>query len=619
MPAKAETRASILVAVLAISTVVIGSGPTLAQQSQAPASNAPISLDQGWTSAEKQWWYTTSQGSRLLPLSWLIALEQADSTDKFLSDANVRRLGYLPLSNSMNGLPLGFAVDQGPSPDNSQQPWAGMTCAACHTGEFTYAQHRVRIEGAPTLADFQSFMEGMLASLVATRNDTEKRNRFTSAVLGAGASAEDQARLIADLDQQVGWYTRLAAKNAAPIRYGHGRLDAQGHILNKIALSVGAVEPLIHFPSDAPASYPFLWTTPQHKPFVQWNGVASQELGDGEFNGKTFNVGAMLRNITELIGVFGSVDVHHEPDKAGYASSLRIENMIDLENLVKRLKAPRWPQDVLPPIDANLANEGRTAYAKFKCNDCHQVLDPATELQADFTIEMKGLNEIGTDIWLACNAYLHESKAGLLEGRDTVTAANAKVVRTFQLLVDASFNVFLRATTPSASGPETRAASEPVMRANRETRTRPSTKSGAERVVDNQVIDDQLKEQRAQRCRNESNLPQPDLGPKLAYKPRPLNGIWATAPYLHNGSVASLYQLLLPPGERKSAFWVGGQEFDPKDVGFKSGPGQGPFEFRVRDAAGKIILGNDNSGHDYGTASMTEQERRALVEYLKTL
>src|SRR5262245_55698323 len=106
MPAKAETRALITVAVLsAISTLVMGRGPTLAQQAQKPASDTLISLDQGWTSAEKQWWYITSQGSRLLPLSWLMALEQADSTDKFLSDANVRRLGYLPVSNSANGLP----------------------------------------------------------------------------------------------------------------------------------------------------------------------------------------------------------------------------------------------------------------------------------------------------------------------------------------------------------------------------------------------------------------------------------------------------------------------------------------------------------------------------------
>src|SRR5882672_1414132 len=598
MPTKAETRTFITVAVLsAISTLVIGRGPTLAQQPPRPASDTLISLDQGWTSADKQWWYTTSQGSRLLPLSWLMALEQVGSTDKFLSDANVRKLGYLPASNSAGGLPLGFVVDQGGSPDNSQQPWVGMTCAACHTGEFTYAQHRVRIEGAPTLADFQSLMEGMLASLVATRNDTGKRNRFTSAVLGAGASADDQARLIADLDQQVGWYTRLAAKNAAPIRYGHGRLDAQGHILNKIALSVGAVEPLVHFPSDAPASYPFLWTTPQHRQVIQWNGIAPQPLGDQELNGKTFDLGAMLRNITELIGVFGSVDVTVEP----YPSSLRIENMIDLENLVRRLKSPRWPQDVLPPIDVNLANEGRSLYTKHKCDDCHKVLDPATELQADVLIEMVGLKEIGTDIWLACNAYLHESKAGLLEGRFSLAGPIPKVGPTFQLLVNMSFNMYSRAKDVAASEPVMRATSEPVMRAHSDLRTRPLTKAGADRVGENQVGDDQLKEQRAQRCRNENNQ-------ILAYKPRPLNGIWATGPYLHNGSVASLYELLLPPSKRKPVFWVGGMEFDPKDVGFKSGPGEGPFEFRVRNAAGQVIQGNDNSGHDYGTASMTEQE-----------
>jgi len=96
-----------------------------------------------------------------------------------------------------------------------------------------------------------------------------------------------------------------------------------------------------------------------------------------------------------------------------------------------------------------------------------------------------------------------------------------------------------------------------------------------------------------------------------------LNGIWATAPYLHNGSVPTLYELLLPPNQRKTTFWVGGTQFDPNDVGFKSNPGDGPFEFRVRDANGKIIPGNDNAGHDYGTASMTNEERRALVEYLR--
>src|SRR5690625_3270750 len=62
----------------------------------------------------------------------------------------------------------------------------------------------------------------------------------------------------------------------------------------------------------------------------------------------------------------------------------------------------------------------------------------------------------------------------------------------------------------------------------------------------------------------------------LSYKARPLNGIWATAPYLHNGSVPTLYDLLLPAkrpddpedGEyRPDEFMVGSREFDPIKVG----------------------------------------------------
>lgn len=57
----------------------------------------------------------------------------------------------------------------------------------------------------------------------------------------------------------------------------------------------------------------------------------------------------------------------------------------------------------------------------------------------------------------------------------------------------------------------------------------------------------------------------------LVYKARPLNGIWATAPYLHNGSVPNLYQLLLKKvnGIRNFAWAV---EFDPVHVGFKYKP-----------------------------------------------
>ncbi len=66
----------------------------------------------------------------------------------------------------------------------------------------------------------------------------------------------------------------------------------------------------------------------------------------------------------------------------------------------------------------------------------------------------------------------------------------------------------------------------------------------------------------------------------LKYKARELSGIWATAPYLHNGSVPSLYELLLPADQRSKRFYVGNAEFDPKHVGLRVKPFQGGFETR---------------------------------------
>ncbi|HET7232558.1 MAG TPA: hypothetical protein VFJ16_21290 [Longimicrobium sp.] len=92
---------------------------------------------------------------------------------------------------------------------------------------------------------------------------------------------------------------------------------------------------------------------------------------------------------------------------------------------------------------------------------------------------------------------------------------------------------------------------------------------------------------------------------------RPLDGVWATAPYLHNGSVPTLYELLLPPGRRSRRFSLGQSEYDPVHVGYSTAA-RGIWTF---DAS---LPGNDNGGHTYGT-QLSEPERMALLEYLKTL
>ena len=111
----------------------------------------------------------------------------------------------------------------------------------------------------------------------------------------------------------------------------------------------------------------------------------------------------------------------------------------------------------------------------------------------------------------------------------------------------------------------------------------------------------------------------PDDRRSLAYKGRPLNGIWATAPYLHNGSVRTLYDLLLPPAQRPPRFWVGNREFDVDKVGFVNEESDIGSWFSTKNPDGSDIIGSSNLGHDYGNARLGKAERQALVAYMKTL
>ncbi len=99
-------------------------------------------------------------------------------------------------------------------------------------------------------------------------------------------------------------------------------------------------------------------------------------------------------------------------------------------------------------------------------------------------------------------------------------------------------------------------------------------------------------------------------GVEYCYKARPLNGIWATAPYLHNGSVPNLDELLKPAAQRAQKFRVGSREFDAERVGFRTDVGD--FEF---DTA---LPGNSSAGHEYSLA-LTDLERKQLIEYMKSL
>lgn len=98
------------------------------------------------------------------------------------------------------------------------------------------------------------------------------------------------------------------------------------------------------------------------------------------------------------------------------------------------------------------------------------------------------------------------------------------------------------------------------------------------------------------------------------YPAKPLPGIWATAPYLHNGSVPAIFDLLTPPQDRPKTFKVGQRKYDPRKLGYAQ-ENLAHGNYAVFDTSED---GNRNTGHEYGTELSTD-EKYALIEYLKSL
>lgn len=590
--------------------------------------SAEAQTSQGWSPRDRKTWYETSQGSRLLPVSWMLALELANSEEKLLSAAHMRQLGYLP-GATPNALPLGFVVDQSEE-DGFNTPMLGLNCAACHTREITSGSRTIRIEGGPALADFEGFMRALLASLIATRNDEAKFARFSESVLGE-TTVGRQVKLKEELERQTDWYSKLAKKNASTVPYGHGRLDAQGHILNKISLVVGAADPIQDYAANAPVSYPHIWNAPQHDK-VQWNGVAENSRRPITVRGQKTDLGALGRNVGEVLGVFAEIDVDDRDLRVGYRSSVRVFNLIDLERVLSKLHSPRWPAQVLGPIAEREKRAGDTIFNSRKlrdasweggpqrtCAECHKAL-AWNDTQKKIAAHMQPINEAGTDIWTACNTFFHKSRTGNMKGRRERVVTGARIGDP-DLTVRLLTNAIANSITFKADEIAERLGSD-LLIGRRDIRELEATETMPTVTLEG-------RDERERTCKTQRHY-------LLSYKARPLNGIWSTSPFLHNGSVMTLYDLLLPSKERpgvtigskaaggaprlrRDTFVVGSREFEPKEVGLRSEPAPGRVEFRVRSPDGKEIPGNSNAGHEWGAQELSDDERWALVAYLKSL
>lgn len=531
-------------------------------------TDEPVYLEQGWSPELRERFYFTPQGSRMMPNAWFRALETLPGDERFADPAHLARYGLIaPVGESdlnPDGYPVGFAVD----PDPGQAgigPAVGLTCAACHTASVTVNGRPIRVDGGPAHFDFDGFFQDLARVVQATLVDEARFERFAGAVLGEGLTQENAARLKAGFAVFSVQFAGEAVLRRPVLHSGFGRVDALTQIVNSLAVRDQNVVANL-YPVEAPTSYPPLWLAPDLE-FVQWSPIAASPIG---------------RNAGEVLGVFGRTALREGAGEP-YSSSVLLDRLAEMEIWLTDLQPPAWDEEIMGAIDQDAAAEGATLFREH-CAGCHNMApyartDPEKNYFGKDFIEIGRVNyrAVGTD-----PAYI-ESLLFRLVQTNAVTAADFDD----QPVVPAAR--FFVSTVATAVG-------------------KAMAQAGLDRET--QVA---LHGFRFSKGADDTPVPyRPDRETFMQLKAGPLAGVWATGPYLHNGSVPTIYELLSPPEERRAVFWTGGREMDREKLGFVSDEAEGLFRF---DTSRR---GNGNMGHEYPEAGLSPDERMAIIEYLKT-
>ncbi len=576
----------------------------------ATVTPSPEMIDQGskWTVAIRNKFYTQDQGSHMIPLNWARALKQKNG-EPFMADS-LQRYGYLLNPDSPEpGLPVGFTTSQ-----SENGNILGMTCAACHTRQIYVDDKAYRIDGGPAMSDFQNFMIDLDVAVNTLLTDQQAFSNFAHTVLGSGATQPQKDILLSEL---AAWYlpynTIVKGSFTPQVVWGPGRLDAIAMIFNRVSgLDIGtAPDHIIKEnikPADAPVRYPFLWNASMQD-FTQWPGFSPN--GNRLF--------ALTRNLGEVFGVFAEfhpVKDQHDLLKVNYVknNSANFEGLNNLENLIMKLGAPKWPWEV----DQQLAAEGKIVFNKkdvaqknSSCNDCHGIKKGKPR---SFTHESWAtpIMDVGTDTREA-KLLTSTVKTGILEGAVAYPGATPlkAVDSAVTVLGVAVIGSILQHYSPIKENSWEQKLLVDIeafeLKVNADLHKIENEIEGhIEKPGHKATLDDLTKTLIV--------IDSKDIAAK--YESRVLQGIWATAPYLHNGSVPSLNELLKPDYERVASFSVG-PNYDIKNVGLNATQTKFNFVLNTSDCKDRNS-GNSRCGHNFGT-SFTAAEKKALLEYLKTL
>ena len=310
--------------------------------------------------------------------------------------------------------------------------------------------------------------------------------------------------------------------------------------------------------------------------WAQWSGVLKDPI---------------LRNLGEVMGVFAKIDLTSKsPEDGLFESTVDLKGQMASEDLLRRLAPPKWPEEILGKIDQEKATKGQQLFAE-NCATCHSTWphrwsEPKKEGKRFIENAIVPVDLVGTDA-TQFGSPQFESKptvmAGPLSNYLRAPYTGAAVVPPPAVFETAQLGVF------DGALPKLSLSEEDLVAAHGYRAFYP-----------------------------EALEPVPAL---FAYKANPAEGMWASPPYLHNGSVPNLYELLSPAKERSKTFYIG-REFDPVKVGVDTSGKSGTFMYDTS------LVGNANTGHSFEDGPpgkgvigrlLTDDERWALIEYMKSI
>jgi hypothetical protein len=583
----------------------------------------------GLNAAQRQGFYHLSQGSEIMPWIVLTAVDVADpgSANPFIE--NLGRYGLLPDPGRDDGVPVGLTVAS--NPFTFGMDFVGVNCAACHVGELRHDGKSVRVDGAPNMFNLQLFYSDAIDAVMAATSDRAKLwralkrlGRQDYARYGVAAPFVRPATLVTyganvlmhrdrlDARLELVDVIKVAKEQRDPKHptSGFGRLDAFDGTRNFIFTRLRKADANGSFKVntanmvklDAPVKFPWLWSRkasplapvetyrdqPQDFPRV-W-GFKDYDWIEWTINTNT----VMERNFTETLGAGATVVL--DPKSASlFETSVPIEDMHDLEWLAYYIDPPKWPAGIFGEIKPDLAAGGGEIFKK-QCAGCHEYGDDRRTPSG--LIKLNGMRpeEVGTDPTAALRISCPIPDIGAL-----TIPPKSYSVEDSQLLKDCAGVKAGEAFTGNPFAKTVQVAVDSIKQ---------KAYAAAEIDTARQRVMEDLDQRGGAAWRDTLVDTQPPYGP---YAARPLFGIWAAAPYLHNGSVPTLYHLLLPPDQRPKTFALGARDYDPVKLGFVVNTNCSSQDCLVDTSE----TGDGNGGHLWGT-DLFEPDRMALLEYLKT-